>query len=60
MLCHWRHPVEGWVLDASAVHALFEAVGPLPVAASYRDRDVEIQVLCAEPAWLDPATDHSR
>ena len=60
VLCHWRHPVEGWVLDASAVHALFEAVGPLPVAASYRDRDVEIQVLCAEPAWLDPATDHSR
>ncbi len=60
VLCHWRHPVEGWVLDARSVHEHFAAVGPVPVAATYRDRDVEIQVLCAESAWLDPETDHSR
>jgi LmbE family N-acetylglucosaminyl deacetylase/SAM-dependent methyltransferase len=43
-LCHWRHPVEGWVLDAADVHQRFES-GPIPpLRAEYRDRDVEIRV----------------
>ncbi|WP_160010494.1 bifunctional PIG-L family deacetylase/class I SAM-dependent methyltransferase [Nocardioides sp. AX2bis] len=42
-LAHWRHPVEGWPLDGADVHAAF--TGVLPVAASYRDRDVEVLVL---------------
>ncbi len=42
-LAHWRHPVEGWPLDGADVHAAFTAA--LPVAATYRDRDVELLVL---------------
>jgi LmbE family N-acetylglucosaminyl deacetylase/SAM-dependent methyltransferase len=52
VLCHWRHPVEGWVLDAAQVHAAFEADGLPPLQATYRDRDVEIRVHAAEwPAY---------
>lgn len=43
LLCHWRHPVEGWPLDGADVHDAFRAV--LPVAATYRDADVEVLVL---------------
>jgi hypothetical protein len=44
VLCHWRHPVEGWVLDAGDVHDQFRH-GPVPpLQAEYRDRDVEIHV----------------
>jgi LmbE family N-acetylglucosaminyl deacetylase/SAM-dependent methyltransferase len=50
-LCHWRHPVEGWVLDAADVHRRFET-GPVPpLQAEYRDRDVEIRVHAG--AWPD-------
>ena len=54
VLCHWRHHVEGWPLDADTVHAAFER-GPGPgVAASYRDRDMEIRVHAGESGWPDP------
>ena len=50
-LCHWRHPVEGWVLDAADVHRRFET-GPIPpLRAEYGDRDVEIRVHAG--AWPD-------
>jgi LmbE family N-acetylglucosaminyl deacetylase/SAM-dependent methyltransferase len=50
VLCHWRHPVAGWLLDADGVHRRF-ADGPLPpVQATYHDRDVEIRVHA--PHWL--------
>ena len=45
VLCHWRHPVDGWVLDARQVHDAFVAGVRRPVQATYRDRDVEIIVL---------------
>ncbi len=44
VLCHWRHPVEGWVLDAAAVHERFEVSVLPPLAATYRDRDIEVRV----------------
>ncbi len=44
VLCHWRHRVEGWVMDAAAVHGRF-ADGPVPpLQARYTDRDVEVAV----------------
>jgi LmbE family N-acetylglucosaminyl deacetylase/protein-L-isoaspartate O-methyltransferase len=53
VLCHWRHPVEGWVTDAADVHRRFHD-GPLPpLQAEYRDRDVEIRVHAEH--WPDPA-----
>ena len=48
VLCHWRHPVDGWVLDARRVHAAFAGAVRRPVQATYRDRDVEIVVLGAD------------
>jgi LmbE family N-acetylglucosaminyl deacetylase len=52
VLCHWRHPVEGWVADAAEVHRRFHQ-GPLPaLQAEYRDRDVEIRIHADR--WPDP------
>lgn len=43
LLAHWRHPIEGWPLDAAAVHE--SAAKALPeVVARYVDDDVEIVV----------------
>ena len=54
LLCHWRHPVAGWVLDGPEVHERFRASVLLPPeAARYEDRDVEIVVLCAPEHWPD-------
>ena len=55
LLCHWRHPVKGWVMDGADVHARFHRDLLPPEAASYRDRDVEISVLCAPDHWPDPS-----
>jgi len=47
VLCHWRHRVHGWVMDAAEVHRRF-AEGPLPpLQAQYTDRDVELRVHAA-------------
>lgn len=46
VLCHWRHEIEGWPLDGPAAHDLLRSSGLPPVSAEYRDRDVEILVLC--------------
>jgi LmbE family N-acetylglucosaminyl deacetylase/SAM-dependent methyltransferase len=52
VLCHWRHPVEGWVLDADQVHRAFETDELPPLQATYRDRDVEVRVHAREwPAY---------
>lgn len=54
LLCHWRHPIRGWVLDADAVAAAFEDERLPPVAARYRDVDVEVVVLARATDWPDP------
>ncbi len=54
LLCHWRHPVAGWVLDGPDVHERFRD-GRLPhEAARYEDRDFEIIILCPAEHWPDP------
>jgi len=53
VLCHWRHRVQGWVMNADEVHRRF-ADGPVPpLQARYTDRDAELRVHAA--AW--PAYD---
>ncbi len=54
VLCHWRHRVEGWVLDGPDVHERFRASRLPPEVARYEDRDVEISVLCSPDLWPDP------
>lgn len=54
MLCHWRHDIVGWPLDGPAVHAALLSAGLPPVAADYRDRDVEILVLTGAEQLPNP------
>ena len=54
VLCHWRHRVEGWVLDADEVHTRFEDSRLPALSATYRDRDVEIRVHAHDDGWPDP------
>ncbi len=54
LLCHWLHPVAGWVLDGPDVHERFRDSELPAEAAHYADRDVEIVVLCAPEHWPGP------
>lgn len=54
LLCHWRHPVDGWVLDGAGVHGRFEDSRLPPAQARYLDRDVEIVVHCDPEQWPEP------
>jgi LmbE family N-acetylglucosaminyl deacetylase len=54
VLCHWRHAVRGWPLDGPEVHRAFARSGVPRVAATYRDRDVEIIVHAEPDQWPDP------
>lgn len=54
VLCHWRHSIEGWVLDADDVHLGFEDSRLPGLSATYRDRDVEIRVHADDHGWPDP------
>lgn len=42
LACHWRHPVEGWPLDAADVHAVLAGTLTQPESLRVRDRDFEI------------------
>ncbi|KSU69376.1 N-acetylglucosaminyl deacetylase, LmbE family [Pseudarthrobacter enclensis] len=47
LLCHWRHPVDGWELDGETVHARArERLGWQP-AGLYRERDFILEALVA-------------
>lgn len=45
LLCHWRPPVVGWVLDGADVHTAFAAAPGWNRLASYLDADVELLLL---------------
>lgn len=50
LLCHWRHAVRGWPLDADAVHRAFDGPATPPRAASYADGDVRIELRASRVA----------
>lgn len=54
LLCHWRHPVQGWPLDGDAVHAAAVALPGLQVVVSHVEEDFRVDVLAAGP-WQSPA-----
>ncbi|QZY29285.1 PIG-L family deacetylase [Nocardioides coralli] len=56
VLCHWRHPVAGWLLDGGDVHAAFEAGVGWPRLAAYRDDDVEILLLGPSSRMPEPTS----
>lgn len=47
LLCHWRHPVEGWELDGDTVHELARRQLRWPTAALHREKDFVLEVLVA-------------
>lgn len=54
VLCHWRHRVEGWVLDGPDVHRVVAAAGLGDVLGTWVDRDVEILVIGPTDLLPDP------
>ena len=54
LLCHWRHPVQGWPLDGDDVHAAAVALPGLQVVVSHVEEDFRVDVLAAGP-WRSPA-----
>lgn len=53
LLCHWRHPIDGWELDGDAVHAAAHRQLGWADAGLYRERDFVLEVLRAPDAGLD-------
>ena len=50
LLCHWRHPNEGWELTGDRVHEAFRALNGLQVLAEHREDDFRIDVLARTAA----------
>ncbi|MFW0774441.1 PIG-L family deacetylase [Paenarthrobacter nitroguajacolicus] len=47
VLCHWRHPIAGWQLDAEAVHTMARKQLGWPTHGLYREKDFMLEVLVA-------------
>lgn len=47
VLCHWRHPISGWQLDAEAVHAMARHHLGWPTHGLYREKDFILEILLA-------------
>ena len=55
LLCHWRHPNEGWELTGDQVHEVFRAQGGLRVLAEHSEADFRIDVLARDETPADAA-----
>jgi len=44
LACHWRHPIDGCMLDGDAVHHLLDAHLDLPRLSSHREDDFLLDV----------------
>ncbi|MBD7994892.1 bifunctional PIG-L family deacetylase/class I SAM-dependent methyltransferase [Arthrobacter sp. Sa2CUA1] len=49
LLCHWRHPNDGWPLTGDDVHAAFRAGSGLRILAEHCEEDFRIDVLTRPP-----------
>lgn len=47
LLCHWRHPIEGWELDGDTVHTLARQRLGWRTSGLYQERDFVLEVLAA-------------
>lgn len=45
VLCHWRHPISGWQLDAEGVHAMARNQLGWPTQGLYREKDFMLEIL---------------
>lgn len=44
VLCHWRHPIQGWPMDGDAVHRLISADPRFRRVSEHRERDFTVEV----------------
>jgi LmbE family N-acetylglucosaminyl deacetylase/SAM-dependent methyltransferase len=49
VLCHWRHPVEGYVLSGDAVHRIVRGAVDLKLVAAHQEADFLLDVLARDP-----------
>ncbi|MCP1410758.1 PIG-L family deacetylase [Paenarthrobacter sp. A20] len=47
LLCHWRHPISGWELDAESVHAMARTHLGWPTHGLYQEKDFMLEVFTA-------------
>ncbi|MGR0160167.1 PIG-L family deacetylase [Paenarthrobacter nitroguajacolicus] len=47
LLCHWRHTISGWQLDAEAVHSMARSHLGWSTHGLYREKDFILEVLLA-------------
>jgi len=47
LLCHWRHPISGWQLDAETVHSMARQQLAWPTLGVYREKDFVLETLVA-------------
>jgi LmbE family N-acetylglucosaminyl deacetylase len=47
LLCHWRHPISGWVLDGDSVHTVARSRLRWRTAGLYQERDFVLETLVA-------------
>lgn len=45
VLCHWRHPIDGWQLDGDTVHALARQRLGWRTTGMYQERDFVLELL---------------
>ncbi|TYC98858.1 bifunctional PIG-L family deacetylase/class I SAM-dependent methyltransferase [Arthrobacter echini] len=50
VLCHWRHPIEGWELDGADVHERVRRVPGLTTLALHTEEDFLLEVFVPPPA----------
>jgi LmbE family N-acetylglucosaminyl deacetylase len=50
VLCHWRHPIEGWELDGDGVHERVRRLSGLTTLALHTEEDFLLEVLAPAPA----------
>jgi LmbE family N-acetylglucosaminyl deacetylase/SAM-dependent methyltransferase len=55
VLCHWRHPIEGWQLDGDTVHALARQRLRWQTTGMYQERDFVLEILVCPDHRADVA-----
>jgi len=55
VLCHWRHPIDGWQLDGDTVHALARQRLRWQTTGMYQERDFVLEILVRPARKADVA-----
>lgn len=59
VLCHWRHPVQGWPMDGDTVHRVAGRIVGMETVVSHVEQDFRVDVL-VRPPFTSPAVVEGR